>query len=366
LSLDVAAADTETSTPPPPPRAAAASTNELRREGGDQQEEEKKKKAAAAVAKRSGAGAGFSGGGSNSPSSSSLNQGQAAAAASTEEEEERGGSAGSAGSDALPSVSRGQIFSACLGTSVVFVFLAGFLQAYARSVGGPSELLEGPQALNLWGALCVLLSCGTVTCTRLGLLTLNADFLRATNRSNQQILTPLLPRTQKRTTTNNYKEEEQTLTGFAATISDFLTRDRTNDDTTNALETEQEGGSNTSTLGFGLGFGSYLSSFDLFWLCFLPGVTEEALFRGALIPATGCDDWRGIAISALIFGYFHRSGGRNWVFALWSAWVGCVYGTSFLVTKNVLVPMVAHSLSNWCAAQVWFRNQHQEKPSSSS
>ncbi len=141
---------------------------------------------------------------------------------------------------------------------------------------------------------------------------------------------------------------------------------------------------------------------DWLWLCFLTGISEEALFRGALIPATGLADWRGVLISAAVFGksashrgsepsrssfllvahltwqstliparvfqmsncfsgYFHRSGGRNWVFAGWSTWVGAVYGSAFLLSRNLAVPMVAHSLANAASAYIWTQNNGREK-----
>jgi hypothetical protein len=43
---------------------------------------------------------------------------------------------------------------------------------------------------------------------------------------------------------------------------------------------------------------------------------QELLFRGALLPLIA-PDWRGVAISGIVFGTLHLSGGRNSAFALW-------------------------------------------------
>lgn len=224
----------------------------------------------------------------DSPSSPSTSEGDRNGAVKGGEEGESPSS-----SSALPQVTRQQVFTACLGTSGVFVLLAGFLRSYASLHGGPEDLLTDQEGLGLQSAAFVLGASLVVTTTRVGLLGLSEDFAEATNRSNAQILGPLKP-------------------------------------------------------------------YDYLWLCFLTGVSEEALFRGSLLPATTFGDWRGVLISAAIFGYFHRSGGRNWVFALWSTWVGTVYGGAFLLSKNLAVPMVAHALSNLTSAVIW-KNKKGEK-----
>ncbi|QDZ25952.1 hypothetical protein HOP50_20g85010 [Chloropicon primus] len=194
----------------------------------------------------------------------------------------------------LPEVTRFQVFTACLGTSGIFVFLAGFLRSYASQHGAPEVLLTDPQGLDLQSGLLVLASSLLVTSARVQLLERNADFAEATQRSNKQILSPL-------------------------------------------------------------------KAYDFVWLAFLTGISEEALFRGALLPATTFDDWRGVLITAAVFGYFHRSGGRNWVFALWSTWVGAIYGGAFLLSHNLLVPMVSHSLSNLVSAGIWKGKEKQQQ-----
>ncbi|GAB5357551.1 hypothetical protein AAMO2058_000383900 [Amorphochlora amoebiformis] len=97
-----------------------------------------------------------------------------------------------------------------------------------------------------------------------------------------------------------------------------------------------------------------LSPLDLLWVAFLPGITEELLFRGALIPAV-YPDWRGILIGALTFGVLHNSGGRNLASATFATIAGGAYGTAFLATNNLLVAMGAHSLSNLFSAAIWLQ-----------
>mmetsp|Transcript_10450 Transcript_10450/g.18245 ORF Transcript_10450/g.18245 Transcript_10450/m.18245 type:complete len:406 (+) Transcript_10450:56-1273(+) len=97
---------------------------------------------------------------------------------------------------------------------------------------------------------------------------------------------------------------------------------------------------------------SSLSWVDMGLVATLSGVSEELLFRGAIIPGTFLD-WRGVLISGVIFGALHNSGGRNPAFAAWAGAVGCLYGGAFLVTKNIWVPAAAHVLANFISAAAW-------------
>ncbi|KAL0048712.1 hypothetical protein WJX82_009409 [Trebouxia sp. C0006] len=99
-----------------------------------------------------------------------------------------------------------------------------------------------------------------------------------------------------------------------------------------------------------------LTRADLIWLSCLPGISEELLFRGALIPATFAD-WRGAVISAIIFGVLHNNGGRNWAFAAWASAVGLLYGTAFLSTQDLLVPAGTHCIANYASATLWLRKR---------
>eukprot|EP00467_Chlorarachnion_reptans_P023314 CAMPEP_0114497424 /NCGR_PEP_ID=MMETSP0109-20121206/6319_1 /TAXON_ID=29199 /ORGANISM="Chlorarachnion reptans, Strain CCCM449" /LENGTH=338 /DNA_ID=CAMNT_0001674809 /DNA_START=106 /DNA_END=1122 /DNA_ORIENTATION=+ len=97
-----------------------------------------------------------------------------------------------------------------------------------------------------------------------------------------------------------------------------------------------------------------LNKFDLLWVAALPGISEELLFRGGLIPAV-FPDWRGVLIGALTFGVLHNSGGRNLASAAFATIAGGAYGVSFLATKSLLVPMGAHTLSNLLSALLWLQ-----------
>ncbi|KAG0583435.1 hypothetical protein KC19_3G135400 [Ceratodon purpureus] len=91
---------------------------------------------------------------------------------------------------------------------------------------------------------------------------------------------------------------------------------------------------------------------DYLVVSFLPGVSEELFFRGAILPLVGVD-WSGAAVAGLIFGILHLTGGRNAAFAAWASFVGLVYGLAAVYTTDLAVPMVAHSVANLVAAYVW-------------
>lgn len=91
---------------------------------------------------------------------------------------------------------------------------------------------------------------------------------------------------------------------------------------------------------------------DLLQVSVLPAVGEELLFRGALLPALG-GGWAGVAGSGAVFGALHVTGGRNNAFAAWASAVGVLYGATGLLTGDVLVPVVAHGVSNFASAAIW-------------
>jgi len=91
---------------------------------------------------------------------------------------------------------------------------------------------------------------------------------------------------------------------------------------------------------------------DVMLVAILSGVSEEALFRWALISATW-PDARGVLLSGAVFGVLHISGGRNAAFAVWATAVGWLYGAAFLVSGDVWVPAGAHALANFASAALW-------------
>jgi uncharacterized protein len=91
---------------------------------------------------------------------------------------------------------------------------------------------------------------------------------------------------------------------------------------------------------------------DLIWLGLLPGLSEELLFRGVMLPAFG-PNWEGIVISSLCFGALHLSGWNQWPYLVWATVVGGVLGWSAVWSGNLLVPIVAHSLTNILSGLIW-------------
>lgn len=91
---------------------------------------------------------------------------------------------------------------------------------------------------------------------------------------------------------------------------------------------------------------------DSIWLGLLPGLSEELLFRGVMLPAIGLDA-TGLAISSLCFGVLHMSSKGQWPYAIWASVVGLVLGGSALATGNLLVPVVAHVVTNFVSSLFW-------------
>ncbi|TAF53517.1 MAG: CPBP family intramembrane metalloprotease [Oscillatoriales cyanobacterium] len=91
---------------------------------------------------------------------------------------------------------------------------------------------------------------------------------------------------------------------------------------------------------------------DLFWLGVLPGMSEELLFRGTLLPSLG-GDWLALGLTSIAFGAMHLSGRQYWPYALWAGCVGGMLGYSAIVTGNLLVPIVAHISTNIISGAIW-------------
>jgi uncharacterized protein len=91
---------------------------------------------------------------------------------------------------------------------------------------------------------------------------------------------------------------------------------------------------------------------DVIWLGLLPGLSEELLFRGVMLPEFGAN-WEGIAVSSLCFGALHLSNWKQWPYVLWATVIGAVLGYSAVWSGNLLVPIVAHVLTNWISGAFW-------------
>ena len=91
---------------------------------------------------------------------------------------------------------------------------------------------------------------------------------------------------------------------------------------------------------------------DIIWLGLLPGLSEELLFRGVMLPALGLNA-EGVVISSLCFGVLHLSNPKQWPYVAWASVVGALLGASVLVTGNLLVPIVAHIATNLISSGLW-------------
>jgi len=92
--------------------------------------------------------------------------------------------------------------------------------------------------------------------------------------------------------------------------------------------------------------------FDLIWLGLLPGMSEELLFRGVMLPAIGLS-LTGIVISSLCFGVLHFSGKQQWPYIVWASIIGLLLGFSAVETRSLLVPIAAHVTTNVISSCLW-------------
>lgn len=91
---------------------------------------------------------------------------------------------------------------------------------------------------------------------------------------------------------------------------------------------------------------------DLIWLGLLPGMSEELLFRGVMLPAIGLNT-TGVLATSLLFGVLHLSGRQQWPYVVWASVVGLLLGFSAVATGNLLVPIVAHIVTNLLSSYLW-------------
>jgi len=91
---------------------------------------------------------------------------------------------------------------------------------------------------------------------------------------------------------------------------------------------------------------------DTLWLGLLPGLSEELLFRGVMIPAFGSGVF-AVVISSLLFGILHLSGAQQWPYGVWATTVGLLLGGIMIVTGNLLIPIIAHICTNFISSLLW-------------
>ncbi|MFM2313822.1 MAG: hypothetical protein RLZZ04_3098 [Cyanobacteriota bacterium] len=97
---------------------------------------------------------------------------------------------------------------------------------------------------------------------------------------------------------------------------------------------------------------------DLIWLGLLPGLSEELLFRGVMLPALGLN-LGAVLVTSVLFGVLHLSGNGQWPYVVWATIVGFALGYCALVSGNLLVPVVAHIITNLVSGLLWKINHRQ-------
>jgi len=91
---------------------------------------------------------------------------------------------------------------------------------------------------------------------------------------------------------------------------------------------------------------------DTLWLGLLPGLSEELLFRGIMIPALG-SGVLAVIVSSVLFGVLHLGGVQQWPYGVWATAVGFLLGMIMILTGNLLIPIIAHILTNFISSLVW-------------
>jgi uncharacterized protein len=99
---------------------------------------------------------------------------------------------------------------------------------------------------------------------------------------------------------------------------------------------------------------------DLIWLGLLPGLSEELLFRGVMLPALGLN-LGAVLITSILFGVLHLSGNGQWPYVIWATIVGFALGYCALVSGNLLVPVVAHIVTNLVSGLLWKINHRRSQ-----
>lgn len=81
----------------------------------------------------------------------------------------------------------------------------------------------------------------------------------------------------------------------------------------------------------------------------MAAVGEEPFFRGLLLPALAAvvGPVAAVAISSLVFAGCHWLSWRFWPFWLWACGEGLVFGTLYVATGSLLVPLLAHGIHDW-------------------
>lgn len=95
-----------------------------------------------------------------------------------------------------------------------------------------------------------------------------------------------------------------------------------------------------------------LEVLDVVWLGILPGLSEELLFRGVMLPAIGLDPI-GIVLSSMCFGVLHVTNAKQWPYGVWATVVGMLLAFTMVETGNLFIPIVAHITTNFISGLTW-------------
>lgn len=98
---------------------------------------------------------------------------------------------------------------------------------------------------------------------------------------------------------------------------------------------------------------------DLVWLGILPGMSEELLFRGVILPSLGINPF-GLIVSSIIFGVLHMASPKHWQYAAWAIVVGLGLGAITIATHNLLPAVVTHICTNSLSGFLWMRHYQKQ------
>ena len=98
-------------------------------------------------------------------------------------------------------------------------------------------------------------------------------------------------------------------------------------------------------------FGSW-SALQLLVKSVIAGISEEAFFRGAIQGslADRVNVILAVVLASLLFGAFHLI---TWTYAVIAAFIGAYLGLLWILTGNLMTPMVTHAVYDF-AALVYF------------
>ncbi|CAM0957219.1 unnamed protein product [Alopecurus aequalis] len=103
-----------------------------------------------------------------------------------------------------------------------------------------------------------------------------------------------------------------------------------------------------------------LEPLDYIVVACLPGISEEFLFRGALMPIFGLN-WISALVAGAFFGVLHLGNGRRYSFAIWATFVGLSYGLATIASSSIVVPMASHSINNIIGGLLWRFTNNSER-----